>query len=178
MERFICLLVLSLALVGDTFPQSNIVKAPDFQLVDLHGDIVSMQDYQGKYLVIHIATTWCPYCNAEAPYLEELYREYLDKNVGVLIIDVREPKELIASKLQDRFQLSFPILLDSEGTVAASFAPPEVLPELARDEIMLASNILVDPNGHIQYMSLLDTRNFDSKLIHIKEKLNELLQEN
>ncbi len=156
----------------------SIVKAPEFQLADLSGNTVSLKDFEGQYLLIHIATTWCPYCNAEAPYLEELVREYESANVGVLIIDVKEPRELIATRLRDRFQLTFPILMDSEGIVAAAFAPANVLPELARDEIMLASNILIDPEGNIRYMSLLDTRNFDSKLIHIKEILNELLESN
>jgi len=71
--------------------------------------------------------------------------------------------------------LSFPVLLDTDGAVASSFAPVDVLPELARDEIMLASNFLIDPQGEIQYMSLLDTKNFDVKLVHLKKRLNELL---
>ena len=162
------------------FTQSTdaMMSAPSFQLPDLKGNTVSLEDFTGRFLVIHIATTWCPYCNAEAPYLQQLYDEYAPSKVGVLIIDVKEPRELVDSKLQRSFNLSFPVLLDLDGAVAASFAPLDVLPELARDEIMLASNILIDPEGNIQYMSLLDTRNFDSKLIHIKEKLNELLESN
>ncbi len=157
---------------------ADLVSAPMFTLEDLNGDSVSLADYEERFLLIHIATTWCPYCNAEAPYLEQLYQEYAEEEVGVIIIDVREPKELVAQKLKDQFALTFPVLLDDDGAVAASFAPPDVLPELARDEIMLASNILINSEGKIVFMSLLDTRNFDSKLIHIKEKLNELLQAN
>ena len=149
--------------------------APEFSLESLDGNIVSLSSLKGKYIVLHIATTWCPYCNAEAPYLEELYNNYKDKNVAVLIIDVKEPKELIKEKLQDKYNFTFPILIDIDGKVAASFAPEDVLPELARDEIMLASNLLIDPQGKIQFMSLLDTKNFDVKLTHLKSKLDELL---
>ena len=70
----------------------------------------------------------------------------------VLIIDVKEPKELVQSKLQDKFNFSFPLLLDLDGAVAASFAPQGVLPDLARDEVMLASNLLIDPDGKIQFI--------------------------
>jgi peroxiredoxin len=150
-------------------------QAPDFQLPDLNGRMVSLESYRGNFLVIHIATTWCPFCNAEAPYLEELNQQYADKNVKVLIIDVKEPAELVKEKLQDRFNLTFPLLIDLDGSVAASFAPPDVLPDLARDEVMLASNLLIDPDGKIQFMSLLDSRNFDAKLIELKKRLNELL---
>lgn len=152
--------------------------APDFTLADLDGNEVSLKSFAGRFVVIHIATTWCPYCNAEAPHLEELFQSYSDEDVGVLIIDVKEPKELVDRQLRKRFNLTFPVLMDHDGTVAGSFAPPDILPELARDEIMLASNLLIDRNGNIQFMSLLDTRNFDSKLIHLKEKLDEFLQAN
>ena len=152
-------------------------EAPEFSLLDLDGNQFSSESLRGNYVVIHIATTWCPFCNAEAPYLEQLYQDYKDENVQVLIIDVKEPKELVQTKLKDRFDLSFPLLLDTDGAVAASFAPEDVLPDLERDEVMLASNILIDPEGKIQFLSLLDSKNFDAKLVDLKAKLNELLAE-
>jgi len=151
------------------------VKAPNFSLNTLEGNPVSLGDYNGKYVVIHIATTWCPFCNAEANHLETLYQNYKGKNVEVLIIDVKEPAALVKEKLKDKYSLSFPILLDINGEVAASFAPKDILPDLARDEVMLASNLLIDPKGNIQFMSLLDSKNFDSELTELKERLNELL---
>lgn len=159
----------------NTDPEIHGQSMPDFSLYDLEGNLVTSESCKGQFLIIHIATTWCPYCNAEAPYLEAISQEYRDRNVQVLIIDVREPLTLVDEKLRQRFNLTFPVLLDPQGAVAGSFAPDHILPELARDEIMLASNILVDPEGKIQFFSLLDTRNFDSKLIHLKSRLHELL---
>lgn len=152
--------------------------APGFKLPDLDGNLVNSQDYRGKYLVIHIATTWCPFCNAEAPYLQDLYESYLDRNVEVLIIDVKEHEELVREKLQKKFSLTFPVLLDSNGTVAASFAPADLLPDLARDEVMLASNIVIDPDGNIIFISLLDSRNFDARLEEVKKLLDENISSN
>jgi len=150
-------------------------EAPAFTLPDYDGNEISLKDYRGKYLVIHIATTWCPFCNAEAPNLEKLYQDYQDKGVEVLIIDVKEPKDLVKKSLTDRFNLSFPVLLDTDGTVAASYAPEDVLPDLARDDVMLASNLLIDPEGKIQFFSLLDSQNFDAKLVELKSVIDELL---
>lgn len=155
--------------------EPELVSAPDFNLESTDGESVSLSSLKNKIVVVHIATTWCPYCNAEAPYLEAIYNEYKHKGVEVLIIDVKEPRELVLEKLKNKLNLSFPVLLDLDGAVAASFAPTDVLPELARDEIMLASNLLIDREGKIQFMSLLDTKNFDVKLETLKEKLNELL---
>ncbi|NRB52667.1 MAG: TlpA family protein disulfide reductase [Saprospiraceae bacterium] len=150
-------------------------SAPDFDLKSTYDETYSSERMKGKYTVLHIATTWCPFCNAEAPHLEKIYEEYRDKGVEVLIIDVKEDRELVQEKLVDNFQLSFPVLLDTDGEVAASFAPADVLPDLARDEVMLAANLLIDPEGKIRFFSLLDTKAFDAELIKLKEVLDELL---
>jgi peroxiredoxin len=156
--------------------RDNLAKlAPDFALPDLEGRIVRLKDMKGSIVIIHIAATWCPFCNAEAPNLEKLAQDYKDKKVNVLIIDVKEPKELVTAKLQDRFKFTFPVLLDADGTVAASFAPPDAQPDLARDEVMIASNLLIDPEGNIKFISLLDSKNFDAKLTDLKATLDELL---
>lgn len=150
--------------------------APAFKLPDLTGTEVSLAAMKGKFVVIHFATTWCPFCNAEAPSLEQLYKDYKDKGVEVLIIDVKEPKGLVQKKLQDRFEFSFPLLLDEEGGVAASYAPDGVLADLTRDEVVLASNVLIDRDGTIQFFSLLDSQEFDAELIALKNKLDDLLK--
>lgn len=153
----------------------KLVTAPEFSLNTLDDKIINLNDLKGKFVVIHFATTWCPFCNAEAPYLEKLYQEYKSKNVEVLLIDVKEPAKLIKEKLKDKYNLSFPILLDINGLVATSFAPKGILPDLERDEVMLASNLIIDPKGKIQFMSLLDSKNFDAELMQLKKRLNELL---
>ena len=149
--------------------------APDFTLSDLQGNSLQFSSLKGKMVVMHFATTWCPFCNAEAPYLEQIYQEYQDKGVQVLIVDVKEPAELVKEKLQDRFNFTFPLLLDTDGSVAASYAPEGVLPNLSRDEVVLASNLLIDREGKIQFYSLLDSKNFDAELIALKSKLDEIL---
>ncbi|MGM5469427.1 peroxiredoxin family protein [Flavobacteriaceae bacterium LMO-SS05] len=159
--------------------ESNVIdrpiQAPDFTLVSLNNDTINLNSFKGKYVVLHIAATWCPFCNAEAPHLENLYQDYKDHNVVVLLMDVKESRQLVQEKLMDKYELSFPIVLDIDGSAAASFAPKDILPDLARDEVMLASNILIDPEGNIQFMSLLDSKNFDAELKELKKRLDELL---
>ena len=150
-------------------------QAPLFQLESTDGKIYSLEKLKGKYIVIHFAATWCPFCNAEAPYLEELHQNYKNKNVQVFIIDVKEDKALV-EKLIERFRFSFPVLLDTNGAVSARYAPEGVQPALARHEVPIASNIVVDKEGKIRFYSLLNTLNFDAKLSKLQEKLEELLK--
>ncbi len=74
-----------------------------------------------------------------------------------------------------RSGFTFPVLLDSDGSVAASYAPAEVLPDLPRDQVVVASNLVIDSEGIIQFFSLLDTNSFDARLVALKEVLEELL---
>jgi peroxiredoxin len=150
--------------------------APAFELKSLEGNKYSLAQMKGKLVMIHFATTWCPFCNAEAPNLESLYRSYKDKGVQVLIIDVKESKELVSQSFK-RFNFSFPVLLDEDGKVATSYAPAGVLPDLARDEVVLASNLIIDREGKIRFYSLLNTTSFDAKLISACKKLDELLMQ-
>ena len=150
--------------------------APSFELKDLGGKTYSLAQLKGKFVMIHFATTWCPFCNAEAPNLEALYQLYKNKGVQVFIIDVKEDKTLVEQSFK-RFNFSFPVLLDDDGKIATAYSPDGVLPDLARDEVVLASNLIIDKEGKIRFYSLLNTTSFDAKLITARKKLDELLSE-
>ena len=152
--------------------------ALDFELPDLNGEMVSLSSLKGDPVVIHFATTWCPFCNAEVTYLEQLFQDYQSQGVKVLIVDVKEPEELVREKLQNKFNFSFPLLIDLDGEVANRYCPPEAQPALARDEVMIASNLLIDSEGNIQFFSLLDSEGFDAKLTELKARLDEMLASN
>ena len=151
-------------------------QAPGFRLEGTDGRPVSLAGLRGKFVVLHFAATWCPFCAAEAPHLEKLHRKYRDKGVAVAIVDVKESKRKVA-KMVKKFGFTFPVLLDTDGSVASAFAPPpDVLPDLERDEVMIASNLIIDREGKIQFFSLLDSANFDAKLVKLQARLDQLLE--
>jgi len=148
--------------------------APSFTLKAMDGKTYSLEQMRGKYVVLHFAATWCPFCNAEAPNIEALYKDYRDKGVEVFIVDVKEDKTVVEKSL-NRFSFSFPVLLDEKGAVSAAYAPEGVQPALARDEVPIASNLIIDKEGKIRFYSLLNTTNFDAKLVQLRQKLDELI---
>lgn len=174
----LCLALLTWPLQSGADPASSSIgdPAPPFSLVAIDDSRLSLADLRGKYVVLHFAATWCPFCNAEAPNLEQLHRKYRGRGVTALIIDVKEAREAVA-KTAKKFGFSFPVLLDPDGAVARRYAPPpSVLPDLARDEVMIASNVIIDPQGRIRFMSVLDTANFDARLIQLQATLDGLLE--
>lgn len=147
--------------------------APEFDLECTANKRLKLSDLRGEYVVLHFATTWCPYCRAEAAALQRLHETYGGKGVRVVVIDVMEDRDKVAVWTED-FGWTIPVLLDTDGTVTASYAP-DVLPEMPRHEVPIASNLLIDRVGKIQFYSLLDSRNFDSKLEGIESRLEALL---
>ncbi len=106
--------------------------------------------------------------------MQALSDKYADRDVQALVIDVLED-EKTATAWKTKLKWSLPVLLDVDGKVSASYAPDGVLPDLARDQIPIASNLIIDQEGKIQFYSLLDSRNFDAKLVALTARLEELL---
>jgi len=106
--------------------------------------------------------------------MEALWEKYRNRGVQTLVIDVKETKDQTAEYAQ-RWKFTFPVLLDSEGKVATHYAPPDALPDLPRDQVPIASNLIIDPDGKIQFYSLLDSANFDARLIRLTDVLEKLV---
>jgi hypothetical protein len=51
------------------------------------------------------------------------------------------------------------------------------LPDLPRDQVPIASNLIIDKEGVIRFYSLLDSRNFDARLIALRKELDTLLSQ-
>jgi peroxiredoxin len=148
--------------------------APDFDLPATEGQPVRLLQLRDRFVVIHFAATWCPFCNAELPHLVALDRAYKGKGVQVLIVDIKESKRVV-ERWAGKAGVTFPVLLDGDGTVAARYAPKDAQPDLARDEVMVAANLVIDREGRIRFFSLLDTAQFDARLIALRAVLDGLL---
>jgi len=92
------------------------------------------------------------------------------------VVDVKESRE-VASAWAQKTGFTFPVLLDEDARVAESYAPEGVLPDLPRDQVPIASNLIIDKEGVIRFYSLLDSRNFDARLIALRKELDTLLSQ-
>jgi peroxiredoxin len=105
-----------------------------------------------------------------------LNQTYRDRGVRALVIDVMETPE-VAKGWAERWKFSFPVLLDPDGKATSLWAPPDAVPDLPRDQVPIASNLIIDRDGKIRFYSLLDSANFDAKLVALQARLDELLAE-
>jgi peroxiredoxin len=96
------------------------IEAPSFSLKDITGKEVKLHDYRGKIVFLNFWATWCPPCRAEMPSMERLYTEFKDKNFIMLAVDSREKTRKVKS-FGKKLGLSYPLLLDSDGTVGFEY---------------------------------------------------------
>ena len=92
------------------------------------------------------------------------------------MINVKESKTK-AARWAKALKWTLPVLLDLDGEVTVRYAPPDVLPDLPRDQVPIASNLIIDREGKIQFFTLLDSMNFDARLVALTARLEELLAE-
>lgn len=89
---------------------SPLVKkpAPAFQLSIYDGEPMSLEGLRGKPVVLNFWASWCfPACYEEAPLLESTWREYKQKGVVFLGVDIQD-KESNAREFLRRFNYTFP----------------------------------------------------------------------
>lgn len=113
------------------------IKAPDFSLKRLNGSEVRLEDLRGKLVFLNFWATWCPPCRAEMPSMEKLYTEFGDRDFVMLAVNLRENAERVAT-FKRRLELSFPILLDSDGTIGLTYGVRSI-----------PTTYLIDQNGYL-----------------------------
>jgi peroxiredoxin len=68
-------------------------RAPSFELPDLQGHKVSLDDYRGRRVLLVFSDPDCGPCDAVAPDLARLHREHRDKGLEVVMVSRGEPEE-------------------------------------------------------------------------------------
>lgn len=122
--------------------------APEFELPRLtpsagarepgkDGDTVALSSFAGRVVLVNFWATWCEPCEREIPAMERLYQELGGEDFELLAVAI-DDDEAKVQEFQERYQLSFPIVLDSNQAVYGSYQTMGV-PE----------SLLIDREGRI-----------------------------
>lgn len=144
--------------------------APDFALVDLEGDTVSLEEYRGQVVLLNFWATWCPPCVHEMPSMERLYQDLRDRGFVVLGVSVDVAPGVrdddgrsqgIVREYAERLGVTFPILLDPDGEVEGVY-----------NVAGLPTSYVIGTNGRIEGR-VVGAREWDSE--EYRTRLGELL---
>ncbi len=128
--------------------------APDFTLVDLEGNSVTLSDFRGKTVFVNFWATWCPPCRAEMPEIEAVYQEYKDKGVVVIGVDILEPEDVVR-QFVEQGGYSWIFILDATGAVSDDYRITAI-----------PTSFFIDKDGIIQVVNIgaMTKRAMENKL--------------
>ena len=112
---------------ANQFKSQEGYMAPRFSLRNLKGNMEGLDDHLGKVIVVNFWATWCVPCVKEMPSFESLYRRYRSQGLTLLAVSLDKGDSTKVQEFADKYKLSFPILLDTEG-VAEKLYPSFSIP--------------------------------------------------
>ena len=95
-------------------------KAPSFVAPKVGGQLVSLENYKNKLLVLNFWASWCPPCRDETPGMERIWRKYEDQGVVILGINVQDG-EKEAERYISEFGVTFSNALDLDGSITVDY---------------------------------------------------------
>lgn len=94
--------------------------APDFSLLDTHGNLVRLSDLRGQRVVLYFyPRDNTPGCTKEACGFRDAYSDY--ESQGVMILGISTDHAKAHAKFTTKYQLPFPLLCDEDATVAQAY---------------------------------------------------------
>ena len=114
--------------------------APAFQLNSNSGKPVALADLRGRIVLLNFWASWCGPCRQEMPILEQLNRQYRNKGVTLLGVNV-EPDSGAAVDWLRATPVSFPILFDADSKVSKLY------------EVQgMPNTVILDRKGNVRYI--------------------------
>jgi thiol-disulfide isomerase/thioredoxin len=103
--------------------ESPLVGQPAFafRLDSLDGSKFQLASRKGRVVVVEFWATWCGPCLQSMPLVDGVVREFAERNVELVAVNMEEQPEQIKSMLE-RHKLKIPVVLDRDGAVAAKYA--------------------------------------------------------
>jgi peroxiredoxin len=114
--------------------------APAFSLPDIHGKLVSLDDYRGHVVVLNFWAFWCDTWKAEMPHLQELIGRQDELGFRLVAVSVDGTR---LSEFQHRTadgKVPFPVLMDIGGQVRTKYGVAHV-----------PTVVIIDRMGRVRY---------------------------
>jgi thiol-disulfide isomerase/thioredoxin len=112
--------------------------APPLAGVDLEGRPLALTELRGRPVLVHFWATWCPVCRFEQDSIQAISRDWTVLSVALEETPVEELRAYM-----DEAGLSFPVLRDTDGALAARYGVRGV-----------PASFVVDAAGRIRFTAV------------------------
>jgi len=124
-------------------PVAADTRRPDFTLTDMQGQSRTMDEWDGKVVLVDFWASWCVPCRHEMPLFNELRAKYGDQGfevLGVAADDVEKVEKFLAE-----VQVDFPIIYGE------MFGVMDISKEYGNSFGGLPFSTFVDRDGNMRY---------------------------
>ena len=121
---FLIVLVGGYAIGSSVFGGGGIPKegsnAPSFELLGLDGKTHTLEEYEGKAIVLNFWGSWCAPCVKEMPALQAQWEKWKDQDVVIVGVNVGEDQMTVENFVK-QVAIDFPIIMDPERKAVRSY---------------------------------------------------------
>ena len=123
--------------------------APDFQLELLAGGKFQLAENKGKVIVLDFWATWCGPCIQAMPQIDRATRDFADKGVQLVAVNLQETPAKIKAMLE-RQKLSPAVALDRDGVVAAKYGANAIPQTVVIDREGKVARLFIGGGPHLE----------------------------
>lgn len=81
------------------------------------GQLAGLDAWKGKPILLFIWATWCPNCRSETPLVQRMHRQYTEKGLVVLGLEIgMSGQDAILNHIQ-KYQVTFPIMVADKSAL-------------------------------------------------------------
>ena len=120
MRRILSAIVLTIIACASIAVDETGQPAPRFRAKTTSGDQFNNESIKGKVVLFEFWTTWCKYCEEEAQLVDDIAREYKNKDLIVLAVNVLEPDQRVKKYLVEHPR-KVSIVLTKDTNLAAMY---------------------------------------------------------
>jgi peroxiredoxin len=113
--------------------------APDFTGTTLEGETITLSDFRGQVVMVNDFATWCGPCQAETPYLVEVYNAE-GGDMVIIGLNLQESKSKV-SEFKKQYDVPYPLVMDPDGELTEIYRP-----------IGLPTSWFMDSDGVVRYV--------------------------